>query len=74
MAGEEHYPRNADTCLRLAQHVEEPDRTRLVDVAATWLRLAEHGNKIAKLLIEPEPVNFTRPPPQQRHSPDQPNN
>jgi hypothetical protein len=42
MSRAEKYRRHAADCLRFAQSVNAPDdRTMLVEIAATWLRLAE---------------------------------
>jgi hypothetical protein len=49
MSAAETYRQHAADCVRLAQSVSAPqDRALLMEMAAMWLRLADHAETVGK--------------------------
>jgi hypothetical protein len=44
--------RHAEECLQLAERAEEPERSKLLQLAHAWMDLADEG----VALVPPEPV------------------
>lgn len=56
MAQTTDYRKRAEECVQLAQSVRTPEqRTMLLHIAETWLRLAENAGRGA--MEEPQSVN-----------------
>jgi len=43
MLTSEDYRKRAQVCIELAQGAREPDRARLLELAKTWLNLADQA-------------------------------
>jgi hypothetical protein len=51
MSGPDQFRRFADACLQMAEDAGVPDhRSRLIDMAATWRRLAEEAERFDQLV------------------------
>jgi hypothetical protein len=44
--------KHAEECLQLAERAEEPERSKLLELAHAWMDLADEG----VTLVPPEPV------------------
>ena len=57
--GAEEYRRNARRCLELTHEMIDPTQSaKLIDLAASWIRLAEEAEKNS----EADPTNKLPPP------------
>jgi hypothetical protein len=68
----EHYRQFARDCLRLAQAVSGEARTKLIEMAAEWDRLADQQDHPTDLWWEPQ--QSVQPQPAQQQEQVQPKN